>query len=88
MRKLSTLEKFTEFYDDAGIEMVSAVGFDSAILGIDEHSMRLIYSRKKIIKILMKQNSWDELEARDFFAYNIFDSYIGEQTPIFCLDDI
>ena len=85
---MNKLERYKEFYDDAGIEIVSAVGFDSAILGIDEHSMKLIYSRKKIIKILMKQNGWDELDAREFFAFNIFNSYIGEQTPIWCLDDI
>jgi len=88
MKAPSKLERFKEFYDDAGLEIVSAIGFDDAIIGIDEHSMRLVYSRKKIIKILMKQNNWDETEAREFFSYNIFDTYVGAQTPIFCLDDI
>jgi hypothetical protein len=88
MEKLKMVEKFEEFYDLTGIELLKLDGLDDAVIGIDEHDMRLIYSRKKIIKILMKRNKWKDLEAREYFAFNIFGYYLGEQTPIFCLDDI
>ena len=82
------VEKLKEFYSVADIDIYEMPGFDEAVIGIEEHDMRLVYSRKKVIKILMKQNKWDEIEAREFFAYNIWGAYIGEHTPIFCLDDI
>ena len=88
MAKLKMVERFVEFYQPTGIEIITLGHFDDAVIGIDEHSMRLIYSRKKIIKILRKENDWDEEEAREFFEFNMFGLHLGEQTPIFCLDDI
>jgi len=37
--------------------MIKADGFDNAIIGIDIISNRIIYSTKKCIEILMKQNN-------------------------------
>ena len=82
------VDRFKEFYAEADLEVFELPGFDEAVIGIEEHELRLVYSRKKIIKILMKQNKWDEIEAREFFAYNMFGAYVGDHTPIFCLDDI
>jgi hypothetical protein len=86
MSRLSLIEKFKILYSDENVNIVTLDGFDNAVIGIEEDDIRLIYSRKKIIKILMKENNWDELEARDFFFYNM--SYTGGNNPIICLDDI
>jgi hypothetical protein len=63
-----------------------ADGFDDALLGVDESNMRVIYSVKKCIEILMEQGM-DHEEARDYFNFNTRGAYMGDHTPIWC-DDI
>ena len=82
---MTMLEKLIEFYADAH-DLLKMDGFDDAVIGIDEHSMRLIYSRSKILEILQKDMS--EEDALEYAEFNIFCAYVGEQTPIICLDDI
>ena len=77
------LESVLEKYPDE--EFLIADGFNVAILGVDEKSMRLIYSTTKCIEILMEDMS--EEEAFEYFYYNVSGAYMGEKTPIFC-DDI
>ena len=55
MSKLSMLEKINVFYTDTDVNILSLDGLDNAVIGIEENDMRLIYSFKKIIKILMKE---------------------------------
>jgi hypothetical protein len=74
-------EIIANFYEE---DVLKADGFDAAILGIDEKSMRLVYSVSKCIEILMKDMS--EEEAMEFFEYNISGAYVGEKTPIWCWD--
>lgn len=77
------LESIKEkFYDE---EFLIADGFNDAIIGVDEKSMRLIYSVYKCIDILKKDMS--EEEALEYFDYNISGAYMGEKTPIWCYDD-
>ena len=64
---------------------LSADGFDDAIIGVEEQSMRLIYSVSKCIEILMKFMS--EAEAMDHFSFNVMGSDIGEKMPIWCYDN-
>lgn len=69
-----------------GEEILVADGFDSAIIGIDETSMRLIYSVSKCIDILISEGMTED-EAREHFNYNVSGSYVGEKTPIWCNDE-
>lgn len=64
---------------------LKADGFDEALIGVDVKSMRLIYSVSKCIEILCRD--MDELEAIEYFDYNVSGAYMGEKTPIWC-DDI
>lgn len=75
------LDKILECVDE---DILIANGFDSAIIGIDESSMRLIYSVKKCIHILTEDMS--EEDAIEYFDYNVKGSYVGEKTPIWCMD--
>lgn len=59
-------------------------GFDNAIIGIEENSMRLIYSKEKIIETLMQE--MEEIDAHEHYDFNIAGGYVGELTPIFCND--
>ncbi len=65
-------------------QFVFAYGFDKAIIGLDTSSMRIIYSVKKCVKILMKD--MPEEEAQEYFYYNVAGAYMGEKTPIWCED--
>ena len=67
-------------------EILIADGLDKAIIGIDEYSMRLIYSYTKIIQVLMEDDMTRE-DAIEYFQYNIQSAYVGEKTPIYCMDD-
>lgn len=61
-------------------------GHDNAVIGIDLKSMRLIYSVSVIIGNLKKDMT--DLDAEEFYEYNIAGAYMGELTPILCEDYI
>ncbi len=78
------LEKIIESHPDESF--LKADGFDAAIIGIDAKSMRLIYSVTKCIDILMIDIP-DDVDAIDYFEFNVSGAYMGEKTPIWCYDD-
>lgn len=63
---------------------LKADGFDDAIIGVDDTSMRLIYSVSQCIEILMEE--MDETDAMEYFTYNVHGAWVGEKTPIYCWD--
>ena len=77
------IDNIMDYYD--GEEFLIADGFNDAIIGVDDNSLRIIYSEKKCIYILMSQGLTQE-EAIEFFDFNVRGSYVGEQTPIWCND--
>lgn len=77
------IEKILEAYEEESF--LKADGFDEAIIGVDEMSMRLIYSVSKCINILMKDMSYTD--AIEYFIYNVCSAYVGEKTPIWCFDN-
>jgi hypothetical protein len=79
---MSTLEKILDRYEDE--TFIKADGFDDAIIGIDDSRMKLIYSTRKCVDILMKD--MPEEDAWEFFNYNVVGSFY-ENGPVFCSDD-
>lgn len=75
------IDEIIESYDEY---FLKADGFDDAILGVDDSSMRLIYSVSKCIEILKQQMPEDE--ALEYFDFNVSGAYMGEKTPIWCND--
>ncbi len=63
---------------------LKADGFDDAILGVDESTMRLVYSVSKCVEILQQEMDGDD--ALEYFDFNVKGAYVGEKTPIWCLD--
>ena len=59
-------------------------GFDDAVIGVDESSMRLVYSKSKIMRQLLK--SMDYETAMEHFDYNIDGAWVGDKTPIIVND--
>ena len=66
-------------------DILFADGFNKAIIGFEPNMWKVVYSRNKVIEILMKDMS--EEEAIEFAEYNTFNSYVGEKTPLW-VDDM
>jgi hypothetical protein len=81
---MSILNEILENYPDDSF--LTADGFEEAIIGVDEQSMRLVYSVSKCINILIDQGMTEE-DAMEHFSFNVAGSYVGEQTPIWCNDN-
>lgn len=72
--------------DEHAENAVLLTGLEEAIIGIVEefgNGPRILYSKDKIIEILMKRDGMDELEAIEFYDFNILGLYAGEQNPLF-----
>lgn len=75
-----------EAYPDETLKF--AIGFDDAIIGIHDNftpKPRIIYSKRKCIKVLMSGGMSFE-EALEYFEFNVSGAYVGEDTPIWCDD--
>ncbi len=79
------LDQLIEIYPEE--DFLIADGFDGAIIGIDEKSMRVIYSVKKCIEILIVDQLMTDEESIEHFEFNVAGSYMGEKTPIWCYDN-
>lgn len=55
--------------------------YDKCIVRIDPD--RVVYSRRKVIKILMTRDEMDADEATEFYDFNIAGAYMGPNTPKF-----
>jgi hypothetical protein len=81
---MKILDALIEIYPDE--DLLIADGFDEAILGIEENTMRVIYSVSKCLEII-EAMGMPEQEALEHFYFNVHGSYVGEKTPIFCFDE-
>lgn len=77
------LNEILDFFTEE--EFLIADGLDEAVIGVDENTMRLIYSTTKCIRILM-ENGMEYEESVEFFEFNIKGAHMGEKTPIWCFD--
>ncbi len=77
------LDNIVEYYQDE--EILKADGFDDAVIGIENGDMRLIYSVRMCVEILVLEGM-DMVDAIEHFDYNVRGSYVGEKTPIWCDD--
>lgn len=75
-------EEFEELSDGA----VMLDGLERAIIGIVEefgNGPRILYSKDKIIEILMDRDGMDEQDAIEFYEYNILGLHAGKQNAVF-----
>lgn len=80
----SMIENIIEYYEEE--TFLKADGFDDAIIGVEEGgNFRLIYSVRKCIEILVA-SGMDHIDAWEHFDFNVRGSYVGEKTPIWCMD--
>jgi len=64
---------------------VLLTGLDNAIIGIVEDftGRKILYSKPKILNILMVRDGMTEIEAEEFYDYNILGLYASELNPVF-----
>ncbi len=77
------LEGIVEYYADE--EILKADGFDDAVIGVDEKTMRLIYSVGRCIEILVEDGMTME-DAIEYFDFNVSGAWVGDKTPIWSQD--
>ena len=70
-------------YDE---EFLKADGFNDAVIGVCYTSDRLIYSYTKCLQILIDEGM-DDVDAIEHLSYNTMGAYVGDKTPIFCMDN-
>lgn len=81
-------DKIIELYGNHTDEgLLFADGLDDAIIGICPNSLRVVYSRTKVIEVFIKDDLMTEEDAIEYAEYNTFDAYVGEYTPIW-IDDL
>jgi hypothetical protein len=78
------LEQLLEYFEEE--EFLKADGFDEAVIGVEESSMRLIYSVTKCLEILVTNEEMSLEEAIEYFDFNVRSAYVGDKTPIWCED--
>jgi len=78
------LDKILELYPEE--EFLKADDFDEAVIGMEDNQLRLIYSVSKCIEILKRDMT--EEEAIEHFDFNVKGAYVGEKTPIWCVDNL
>lgn len=78
------LSGIINYYEDE--QFLKADGFDDAIIGVEENTMRLIYSTTKCVEILIAEHEMEFNEAIEYFDFNVKGAYMGEKTPIWCED--
>ena len=82
---MNLLKDILENYQDELLMTID--GYDNAVIGIDINSMRLIYSKAKIIQIMMEEEV-EILDALEYFDFNILSTYVDEHSPIICIDKL
>lgn len=64
-------------------------GFEDAFIG---HSQRInepvlaVYSRSKMVDILMARDGMSDEEAEEFIEFNCVGAWVGEMTPVIVND--
>lgn len=65
-------------------QVLLANGYADAFLGIsDSEPKRAVYDKNKMIDITMLEDSCSYLEAVEWLEFNTWNTYVGENTPIY-----
>lgn len=80
---MNRIDKMINEIFDSGEQILTAVGFDRAFVGIGiQFDLPIaVYDYAKCIDILAKEMDYED--AVEFFESNVIGAWVGEQTPIF-----
>ena len=83
---MNRLEKAIKYMEDAELSLVllgsdeEQMDFADAFVGVIDDSIA-VYERDKVIEVFMNRDGMSDIEAVEWFDYNVQGAYIGEQTP-------
>ena len=60
-------------------------GFDEAIIGYLEEEKKVVYSKSKMIMVLLEEDMILE-EALEFLEFNTWNTFVGDHTPFYIND--
>lgn len=60
-------------------------GFDEAIIGYLEEEKKVVYSKSKMIMVLLEEDMVLE-EALEFLEFNTWNTFVGDHTPLYIND--
>ena len=67
-------------------EILTADGFDSALIGVGERAGQptiAMYDKDKCINLLIERDGMTEEEAEEYLYFNVVGAWVGEYTPCF-----
>lgn len=81
-----TQEELLEIYGDVigDVQLLTADGFDDAIVGLDSKSFRVIYDYDLMLEVLMEGDMTEE-DAIEHLEFNVLNAWVGDQTPIYMI---
>ena len=82
---MKILDALIETYPDE--QLLIADGFDEAILGVEQNTMRVIYSVSKCLEIIEAEGIPSD-DALEHFYFNVHGSYVGEKLQYFVLTNL
>jgi len=62
-----------------------AAGFADAIIGYSDDG-KIVYSKSKMVEVLISEEDMSLIDAIEHCEFNIWNSYVGEFTPIYVND--
>lgn len=77
---MENIDKLKEMYPD--LDLLQSDGFDGAIIGIEPLLGKVVYNIDKMVEILT-QKGLTTTDAIEYLDFNVLNSYVGEQTPIY-----
>ena len=89
---MNRLEKAIKYMEDAELSLVllgsdeEQMDFADAFVGVIDDSIA-VYERDKVIEVFMNRDGMSDIEAVEWFDYNVQGAYIGEQTPMYIQTD-
>ena len=89
---MNRLEKAIKYMEDAELSLVllgsdeEQMDFADAFVGVIDDSIA-DYERDKVIEVFMNRDGMSDIEAVEWFDYNVQGAYIGEQTPLYIQTD-
>ena len=76
------MNEFEELSDE---ELITADGFDGAIIGVGYRCGQtplVVYSVEKAIRILQRDMNISWEDANEYFSYNSENAWVGDSTPL------
>ena len=89
---MNRLEKAIEYMNDCDLSFVllgsekEQMDFADAFVGVVDDSIA-VYEREKVIEVFMNRDGMSDIEAVEWFDYNVQGAYMGEQTPLYIQTD-